>query len=129
MGRRTFSDDIQRPLPKRTNIVVTRDLQWHADGVEIVHGLDAAYARADALHPDAEEHVVIGGAQLCSQAIAMTNRLYLTVVDAVYDGDTWFDSFDMADWQVVAEEKLTTQDTGASDAVDVSVIFYTLDKA
>jgi len=66
MGRRTFTDDIKRPLPK----------------------------------PDVEEHCVIGGAQLCRDAMPLTERLYLTVVDAEFEGDTWFDSFEFSDWSI-----------------------------
>lgn len=123
MGRRTFSDDIKRALPQRTNIVVTRDPEWRHEGVEVVHGLAQAYALADRLLPAAEEHCVIGGAQLCREAMAQTERLYLTLVQGEFQGDTWLDSFDFGDWVVADERHL------AADAKrDVAVVFYTLDR-
>jgi len=124
MGRRTFSEDIKRALPKRTNIVVTRNTQWTCDGVEVVFGLEQAFALADELLPNAEEHCVIGGAQLCREAIASTQRLYLTVVEAEFEGDTWFDSFDFSHWQVSEKKYLQV---GEGNQWPVS--FYTLDRA
>lgn len=123
MGRRTFSDDIKRALPKRTNIVVTRDQQWQFPGVEVAYSLEQAYAKADELLPNAEEHCVIGGAQLCRDAMPLTERLYLTLVEAEFEGDTWFDSFDFSDWSIVEQWALP-----ASDEASWDVVFYTLDR-
>lgn len=123
MGRRTFTDDIKRALPKRTNIVVTRDPQWQFPGVEVAHSLEQAYSAADELLPNAVEHCVIGGAELCRIAIPLTERLYLTRVEAEFEGDTWFDSFDFSDWSIVAQRALP-----ASDEAPWDVVFYTLDR-
>lgn len=123
MGRRTFTDDIKRPLPKRSNIVVTRDQQWQFDGVQVAHSLQQAYALADELLPDVEEHCVIGGAQLCRDAMPLTERLYLTVVDAEFEGDTWFDSFEFSDWSIREQRALPACDEAPWDAV-----IYTLDR-
>lgn len=125
MGRKTF-ESIGKPLPGRTNIVVTRNKQWEADRVVVVNDLDSAFtAGRDALlkHP-AEEMVVIGGAALCRDAMAMTTRLYLTVVDHVYDGDTWLDSFQWEDWQVVSESVQDPKMTGG-----LSVTYWVLEKS
>lgn len=124
MGRRTFTDDIKRALPKRTNIVVTRNQQWQFPGVEVAHSLGQAYAKADELLPNAVEHCVIGGAQLCRDAMPLTDRLYLTLVEAEFDGDTWFDSFDFLDWSIVDQRALP-----ASDEAPWGVVFYTLDRS
>lgn len=124
MGRRTFSEDIRRALPKRTNIVVTRNRGWRSAGVEVVHSLEQAYVRADSLLPDAEEHCVIGGAELNREAMAGTERLYLTVVEAEFDGDTWFDSFEFSDWEITEQRVVAT---GGEAQLDVT--FYTLDRA
>lgn len=123
MGRRTFTDDIKRALPKRTNIVVTRDRQWQFPGVEVTHSLEQAYAMADELLPNAEEHCVIGGAQLCRDAMPLTDRLYLTLVESEFEGDTWLDSFDFSAWKVSSQRRLEADTKNAW-----AVTFYTLDR-
>ncbi len=101
MGRLTY-DSIGRPLPGRTNIVVTRQQDWFAEGVEVVHGIDAAIARAkqtDALSPWV---MLIGGANLYLQALPLCERLYLTEVHASVDGDAFFPEFDRSAWKEVS---------------------------
>ncbi len=85
MGRKTY-DSIGRPLPGRRNIVVTRNPQWQAAGVDAVNSLDAALA----LVADAPKVFVIGGAQLYAQALPLAHELVLTEVDANFEGDTFF---------------------------------------
>ena len=118
MGRRTF-ESIGRPLPGRTNVVVTRDRDWHADGVVVAHGLDEALAAgrrvAQAPATRADELVVIGGAALCREAMALTERLYLTVIDHEYDGDTWLDSYEPGEWCEVSREARDPATTGGVD--------------
>ncbi len=123
MGRVTFSDDIKRALPRRVNIVVSRDEAWRADGVELVHGLEQAYQKAQDLLPDAPECYVIGGAQLCREAMAFTERLYLTVVDGEFEGDTWFDSFEFSDWVISSLRSLDADEKNAW-----GMTFYILDR-
>jgi len=101
MGRVTY-DSIGRALPGRHSIVVTRDRQWQADDVEVTHSIDQAFELA-AAHT-AEEMVVIGGANLCAQAMEHTERFYLTVIDHAFEGDTWLDSFDEKDWIETSRE-------------------------
>ncbi|MGB0867036.1 MAG: dihydrofolate reductase, partial [Granulosicoccaceae bacterium] len=119
----TFSDDIKRPLPRRTSIVVTRDRSWQFEGVEVAHSLNEAYDLADSLLPHVDEHYVIGGAQLCREAISTTERIYLTVVESQFDGDTWFDSFVFSDWRVSERRVLE-----ASEDRSFDVVFYVLDR-
>jgi dihydrofolate reductase len=99
MGRKTHVS-IGRPLPGRRNIVVTRqpDATW--PGCEVVHSLDDAIASAG----DAPEVFVIGGAELYAAAFPRADRLHLTLIDADYDGDTFFPAFDPADWRETARE-------------------------
>jgi len=113
MGRSTF-DSIGRPLPGRANIVVTRNRQWQADGVHVAHSLDDAVAIAQDLPTDLDdpEVVVIGGAALCNSAMPATSRLYLTVIDHAFEGDTYFDSFHWQDWQEIAREEPDAASTG-----------------
>jgi len=103
MGRKTF-DSIGRPLPGRQNIVVTRNSDWQADGVDVVLSLDAAIALAK--QADTDEVMIIGGAALCEMAMPMTERLYLTVIDHDYEGDTWLTSYNADHWREVAREDI-----------------------
>src|SRR5262245_8417642 len=85
MGRKTF-ESIGKPLPGRTNIVLTRDKSWSADGVSVVHSFDEAMARAG----EVAEVAVIGGAELFRMALARADRIYLTLVHAEVAGDVVF---------------------------------------
>ena len=103
MGRKTFVS-IGRPLPGRTNIVVTRDLGFRADGVVVTHSFaDAkAIATGDALRRFATEIAVIGGAEIYAQWMDSADRLEITEVHARPDGDTRFPAVDPTAWEEVA---------------------------
>lgn len=105
MGRKTW-DSIGRPLPGRTNIVITRDTSFAADGARVVHSLDEALALAQSvgLIDGAEEAVVIGGAEIYTFAMDKADRLYMTQVHADVEGDAWFPEFDLSAWQELARE-------------------------
>jgi dihydrofolate reductase len=98
MGRKTF-DSIGKPLPRRSNIVVTRDPGWRAEGVVVAHDLPTALALAyEAAHrTGADEVMVIGGAEIYAQAMAHARRIHLTEVHRDYAGDTRLD-LDLAGW-------------------------------
>ncbi len=98
MGRRTW-DSIGRPLPRRPNIVVTRQAGWRAEGAHAAHCLDEALALAANLAPEAAELMVIGGNALFAEALPRASRLYLTEIGRAYDGDTVFPAFERADWR------------------------------
>lgn len=95
MGRVTF-DSIGRPLPGRDNIVVTRNPQWRAEGVQTAPSLEAALelAQGAAARRGAEEVMVIGGAEIYCQALSRAARLYITEVDAQVEGDAFFPKVD-----------------------------------
>ncbi len=121
VGRRTFVEDIGRPLPGRETIVISRDPTWRADGVHAATSLEAAWPLAESLMPSAEAAHVIGGAVLCRAAIASVDLLHLTVIDAAFEGDTWFDSFEWQNWNVVEELALSP-----GDDTNWPLTFYTL---
>ncbi len=97
MGRKTFESFGARPLPERTNIVVTRDEHYHAPGVFVVHGIREALQAAG----DVDEIMIIGGASFYEQMLPSAHRMYLTYVETVIEGDAWFPSFDNSQWQEV----------------------------
>jgi dihydrofolate reductase len=99
MGRKTF-DSIGRPLPGRTNIVVTRDPAYQAEGCVVAHSIEAALAAAG----EAEEVMIIGGADFYRQLLPRADRIYLTRIDAEIEGDTWFPELDAAQWRERSRE-------------------------
>ena len=96
MGRRTHESIGRRPLPKRTNIVVTRNADYAAPGCVVVDGLEAALAAARA--EGAAELFIVGGAQLYREALPRAKRLLLSLVDASPDGETFFPWLDPSAW-------------------------------
>jgi dihydrofolate reductase len=94
MGRRTF-ESIGRALPGRENLVVSRDAGFDAAGCTVYTDLEAAIAAVRD-----RELMVIGGAQIYAQTIALAQRLYLTLVEAQVCGDALFPAIDLADWQL-----------------------------
>ena len=100
MGRRTFAT-MAEPLPRRTNIVLTRSLRFSHPGVEVAHDLAEALAVASEIcaRDGAEEAVVIGGAEVYALALPKADRLYRTIIDADLEGDTYFPEYPESDWR------------------------------
>lgn len=98
MGRKTF-ESIGRPLPKRTNIVLSRQPFMH-EGVVWKASLESAldFAR------DSEEIMLIGGGQLFKQYLPQADRLYLTEIQTELEGDTFFPQIDWHDWSIEFEQ-------------------------
>jgi len=99
MGRKTY-DSIPakfKPLHGRQNIIVTRNLQYQAEGGTVVHSLAAALAAAG----DVPEVVIGGGAQIYAEAFPRAQCLYLTLVEGSFEGDTYFPPFDQSEWQEI----------------------------
>ena len=99
MGRKTF-DSIGKPLPGRTSVGLTRNPEWSFDGCLVVPSLDVALARL----ADREEVLVIGGADLYQQTLPRADRLYLTEINADFEGDAWFPDFDRSQWQQISRQ-------------------------
>lgn len=98
MGRKTF-ESIGRPLPGRKNIVISRS-GFRADGVESADSIDAGLE----LVADAEEVMIIGGANIYEQTIYRAGKMYLTHVDASCEGDAWFPEINDNDWSVIDQQ-------------------------
>jgi dihydrofolate reductase len=122
MGRKTFAS-IGRPLPGRTNIVVTRDASFRSPGAVVTTSFaDArAVATGDALRRPAGEIAVIGGAEVYAQWMEYADRLELTEVHARPEGDTYFAAIDAADWEEVARVR---NPAGSDDSADYSYVTY-----
>ena len=122
MGRKTFAS-LRRPLPGRTNIVLTRDADYRAAGAVVTTSFDAARAVAtgDALRRFATEIAVIGGAEIYAQWMEFADRLEVTEVHARPEGDTWFSAIDPAGWEEVARVR---NPAGPDHSADYSYVTY-----
>jgi dihydrofolate reductase len=99
MGRKTF-DSLGRPLPNRTNVVITRQ-NLEIDGCKVVHSLEEALS----LFSPEEELFVIGGAQIYAEALPLADRFYLTRVHHAYEGDTSFPKWNESEWSRMESER------------------------
>ena len=111
MGRKTF-DSLRKPLPGRTNIVITRDESWNHEGVKVVHSLDDAIELAEdiSLINGNEEVMIIGGEQIYRMALEKADRLYLTRVYQPFGGDAFFPELDDRQWQETSRQDLHSED-------------------
>ncbi len=98
MGRKTF-ESIGHPLPKRTNIILTKNPDYFAEGCVVVHSIEDALSTVSL----EEEVFVIGGAEVYSQFLPLARKIYLTRVDAEFKADTFFPKIDWSNWRVARE--------------------------
>jgi dihydrofolate reductase (trimethoprim resistance protein) len=99
MGRKTFQS-IGRALPGRKTIVITRDPKFAAPGCQIVDSLEAALAACAA----EDETLVVGGGQVYAEALGKTQRIYLTIIEQIVEGDIFFPEFDTTEFLKTHEE-------------------------
>lgn len=139
MGRKTW-DSIPpkfRPLPGRTNVVITRQVDWRADGAlpanNMIEALSICEHMSIILDPSPEQVWVIGGAQIYAQALPLAKRVVVTEIDADFDGDTQAPSLD-ANWKEINRTKnisknglrfdfVTYHNSKNSPAIQPSLIF------
>lgn len=105
MGRKTW-ESLRGALPGRTNIVITRQANFVAAGARVVASLEAALELAQdiALIEACEEVIVMGGAEIYRQSLALADRLYLTQVHAAVEGDAFFPAYDLAAYRETGRE-------------------------
>jgi dihydrofolate reductase len=100
MGRKTY-ESIGRPLPGRENVVVTKNTDFQAEGCFVVHSVEEAKQ-----HFQKDDEVfVIGGAQLFEKFFPYADRLYITLIEEQFEGDTYFQNIDKNEWNLVSKEK------------------------
>lgn len=104
MGRKNYESIPEkfRPLPNRTNIVVTRQKNYKAENCRVVHSLNDALNIAQ--HDNQHEVFIIGGAEIYHQGISLADRLYLTEIKGRLDGDTYFPDFDKTHWKETSRQ-------------------------
>jgi dihydrofolate reductase len=110
MGRKTY-ESIGRPLPGRRNIVISRDPNYKANGIDSVTTVDAALA----LVQDQDEIMVIGGGAIYKHCMSAATRLYITHIDADIEGDTQFPKYDLKEWVKVSSEKRSADEKNNYD--------------
>jgi dihydrofolate reductase len=116
MGRKTF-ESIGKPLPNRTNVILTQNKDFQAEGCLIVHSVEEAVEQFKN-----EEIFVIGGAEVFQLFMPSVDRLYITLIEHEFKADTYFPEFDIDDWVLVSSED------GIKDAknpYDYSFLVYT----
>lgn len=101
MGRKTY-ESIGRPLPGRKNIVITRNKDYTAEGCTVIHSISEVKELEDKRN---EELFVIGGAEIFEQTFSIADRLYITMIEETFEGDTYFPTFNEDEWIVVSKEK------------------------
>jgi len=101
MGRKTF-ESLGRPLPDRTNVVITRNDTYNAEGAKVVGSLREAIA----LFSETEEIFIIGGGEICAEAMPIADKLYITAVEHPYEGDTMFPEWERSQWRLIKEERM-----------------------
>jgi dihydrofolate reductase len=122
MGRKTY-ESIGKPLPGRTNIVITRQTDYQPDGVKVVHSVAEARDLAESvcLIDGQEEAMIMGGAEIYTLALPDADRLYLTEVHADVDGDAYFPEYDKTEWQEISREDFSAE---GSNPYNYSFVVY-----
>ena len=118
MGRKTF-ESIGRPLPKRTNVVISRNTELKIEGCTVVNSLEQAIALFDS----SEDIFIIGGAQIYAQVLPLADRLYLTIVHNHYSGDTSFPAIHYSEWR-----ETSRKDFSAGESFEYPFSFITLER-
>ncbi|MFI3180074.1 MAG: dihydrofolate reductase [Methylococcales bacterium] len=119
MGRKTF-ESIGKPLDGRTNLILSKNENYQPEGCFVFDSLEMALSAAENM---GEELFIIGGATLYEMSLPFAKRLYLTDIQAKFDGDTFFPEFNFDDWNEITCEQINND-----EKVDFSYRFLTLEK-
>ncbi|WP_074381266.1 dihydrofolate reductase [Bartonella doshiae] len=111
MGRKTW-ESLGRPLPGRTNIVITRNHAFTAEGAVVAHSLSQAcsIAKKVAFQNGADAVFVIGGGEIFQQGLSIADKIFLTEVLASIEGDSFFPVFDKEKWTIVQTQYIPEGD-------------------
>ena len=121
MGRKTYESLGGKPLPKRTNIVITRQEGYEGSGIVVVKSLEEALDYVAQTEDD--EPFVIGGGEIYKAALPYADRIYLTIVHAEVEGDTFFPEFNQSEWEITEQEAVP-----ADEKHDYPFTFVTYDR-
>lgn len=107
MGRKTY-ESVNKPLPGRINIVITRQTDWKAEGVTVARDLQDALKKA--AETNCQEAFIIGGGEIYKWAMSITDIIYLTKVHAILEGDTFFPAINETDWELESNQDFPADD-------------------
>lgn len=99
MGRKTYQS-IGKPLPGRKNVIITKDNEFKAEGCEICHSIEETLK-----YKEQEEIFIIGGANIYKEFFNLADKLYITLIDKDFEGDTYFPTIDNEVWNLVSKTK------------------------
>lgn len=101
MGRHTF-ESLKKDLPGRINIVLTRKRDWNPENIFVVHDIEEAVTKAKESH--AKEIFIIGGGEIFKQTMGIVDRIYITRVHTIVEGDTSYPEIDISKWALISED-------------------------
>ncbi|SEN44801.1 dihydrofolate reductase [Amphibacillus marinus] len=101
MGRKTL-ETFGKPLPKRENIILTRDHSYQIDDCKVFHDFETLLTL---LQNDNQEVFIIGGGEIYELFLPYANRLYITQIENTFEGDTYFPAYDLTNWKLISKEK------------------------
>ncbi len=101
MGRNTY-ESLEKPLPGRINVVITKKEDWQRNDVTVAHSIDEAIKKA--CESDCNELFIIGGGEIFKQSLDIVNRIYLTRVHTTIDGDVFYPLLDETKWKLISED-------------------------
>ena len=104
MGRKTY-EAVDKPLPGRTNVIITRQPDYYREGCIVVHSVEEALALGEA--NGQEEVFILGGSQIYELTLnqGLVDRIYLTEIKATFEGDAYFPEIDTSQWKEVKREE------------------------
>lgn len=110
MGRKTW-ESLGRPLPGRVNVVITSDRNFHAEGATVVHSLQEALK----VSSNDSEVFIFGGGQIFREALPLVDKLYLTIVHSIVEGDTYFPELNKNEWKEISKENFKADEKNEHD--------------
>ncbi len=112
MGRKTF-ESLKSPLPFRTNIVLSSQQNFYAEGIVVKNSIASGISYAEQLGEN--ELFIIGGAEIFTQAFPLAGKLYLTKVEGIFEADTFFPKFDLSAWDCIKNESHSADEKNKFD--------------
>lgn len=112
MGRKTY-ESFKKALPGRTNIVITRQDGYLAEGCQVVKSIEEALEIAR--NNNEKEAFIIGGAEIYKQVLPLTNSMYLTRIHDVFEGDTYFPEYNLDNWNIVSQKDFKADEKNLHD--------------
>ena len=112
MGRKTF-EAVGKPLPGRTNIIVTSNEKWQAENTITTTSIEDAIKVAN--ETNAKEIFITGGGEIYKQALLIADKVYLTRVHTIIDGDAFFPELDANTWEIIFEKHVKANEKNRFD--------------